>query len=95
MKALASRHYQHERTGEPMPAYVVGEYVIEKARRDWDGRSTGPGGRGLHVGPREWWEVRRQGSHTHPGISVGKLLYAADTFSECKEWVSNQESERP
>lgn len=38
-----SRRYEHERTGEPMPAYVIGDfpldaYVVEKARRSWDAR---------------------------------------------------------
>lgn len=93
MKALASRRYEHERTGEALPAYVINGYVVEKARRDWDGRSTGPGGRGLSPGPREWWEVRRQGSQTQAGVSIGRLLFQADTFRECKDWVvSNQES---
>lgn len=83
-----SRRYFHERTGDPMPAYVVGEYVVEKARRDWDARPY----RGSTGNPRqrEWWEVRRQGFATQPGVTVGKLLFEADTRSECLRWVEAQ-----
>ncbi len=68
-----------------MPAYVVGGYVIEKARRDWDARPY----RGSATNPsqREWWEVRRQGSRTLPGVSIGELLFYAFTLRECLLWV--------
>lgn len=87
MKALESRRFFHERTGEPMPAYVIGGYVVEKARRDWDARPY----RGSAGNPtrREWWEVRRQGSRTHPGVSIGRLpLFWAWTLRECKDWIA-------
>jgi hypothetical protein len=76
-----SRRYAHERTGEPMPAYVVGGYVIEKARRDWDARPY----RGSTGNPtrRERWEVRRQGARTQPGVAIGPLLHEANTLREC------------
>jgi hypothetical protein len=76
--------------GNPMPAYVVGEFVIEKTRRDWDGRSTGPGGRGFSPGPREWWEVRRQHSRGKPGASFGRLLFDGRTLRECLRWIGEQ-----
>lgn len=84
-----SRRYEHERTGEPMPAYVVGDYVVEKNRRSWDARpfrgSTGNPDR------REWWEVRRQGSHTQPGVSIGRHpLHEANTLRECIQWIEDQ-----
>lgn len=84
-----SRRFEDHRTGDPMPAYVVGEwYVVEKARRDWDARpyrgSTGNPDR------REWWEVRRQGSLTQPGVSIGDLLYHAFTLRECLQWIGEQ-----
>lgn len=81
-----SRRYFHERTGEAMPAYVVGAYVVEKARRDWDARPY----RGAAGNPdrREWWEVRRQGTKLRPGVSLGRLLYSADTLRECLQWIA-------
>lgn len=84
-----SRRFFHERTGEPMPAYVVGEFVIEKARRDWDARPF----RGSAGNPtkREWWEVRRQGSNAHSGCSVGRNpLFVGDTLMECLAWIGEQ-----
>lgn len=85
IKALESRRFFHERTGEPMSAYVIGDYVVEKARRDWDARPY----RGSAGNPttREWWEVRRQGSLTQPGVSIGPLLFTADTLRECRAWI--------
>lgn len=84
-----SRRYLHERTGDPMPAYVVGEYVVEKARRDWDARPY----RGSAGNPdrREWWEVRRQGASTQPGVSIGRLLHHADTLRECLDWIEEHD----
>jgi hypothetical protein len=71
-----------------MPAYVVDGFVIEKARRDWDARPF----RGSAGNPdrREWWEVRRQGSRTQAGVSIGPLLHQANTLRECREWVGLQ-----
>lgn len=83
-----SKRYYHERTGEPLPAYVVGGYVIEKARRDWDARPY----RGSAGNPRrrEWWEVRRAHSRAHPGYSIGPPLYDADTLTACLRWVGER-----
>lgn len=83
-----SRRYFHERTGAPLSAYVVGGYVVEKARRDWDARPY----RGSAGNPteREWWEVRRQGSLTQPGVSIGKLLYQGATLRDCVRWIGEQ-----
>ena len=80
-----SRRFHHERTGEPMPAYVVCGFVVEKARRDWDAR----GFRGSAGNPtvREWWEVRRQHSQAGPGVSVGPLLFDADRLRDCLAWI--------
>lgn len=88
MKRTTSRRYAHERTGAAMPAYVHRGYVIEKARRDWDARAY----RGTAGNPtrREWWEVRRQGSRTLPGVSIGRVLHEADTLRECRAWVDAQ-----
>lgn len=87
MKAFASRRYAHERTGEPMPAYVIGRYVVEKARRDWNHRVPGQPVE-MWAGPKEWWEVRRQGTATLPGVSIGRHpLYDAKTLRECREWI--------
>lgn len=83
-----SRRFFREPAGEPMPAYVVGEYVIEKARRDWNHLVPGQSA-ATWAGPKEWWEVRRQGSATQPGVSIGKLLYAGATLHECVRWVSD------
>lgn len=83
-----SRRYEHEKTGEAMPAYVIGEFVVEKNRRDWDARPY----RGSAGNPdvREWWEVRRQGARTQPGVSVGELLFQANTLRECRQWIETQ-----
>jgi len=84
-----SRRFFHERTGKAMPAYVIGEYVVEKARRDWDARPF----RGSAGNPtsHEWWEVRRLGSNAHPGCSVGRdPLYEGDTLRECIEWIEDE-----
>lgn len=89
MRALESRRFFHERTGDPMPAYVYRGFVIEKARRDWDARPY----RGSAGNPRkrEWWEVRRQGSRMQPGVSIGRFaLHDAFTLRECREWVDEQ-----
>ena len=71
-----------------MSAYVVGEYVIEKARRDWDARPY----RGSAGNPdrREWWEVRRQGTRLYPGCSIGPLLHDATTLRDCLQWIESQ-----
>jgi hypothetical protein len=71
-----------------MPAYVVGRYVVEKARRDWDARPY----RGSTGNPdkREWWEVRLQGSLTQPGVSIGNLIYQGDTLGDCLRWIGKQ-----
>lgn len=79
--------------GDPMPAYQIGGYVAEKNRRDWDGRSSGTGGRGFSSGPKEWWEVRRAGDAAvfRPGVSLGRLpLFEADTLRECRAWIAAQ-----
>jgi hypothetical protein len=89
-RALESRRYAHERTGEPLPAYVIGGYVVEKNRRDWDHRVPGQNVE-MWAGPKEWWEVRRQGSLTQPGVSIGPKLYDARTLRECREWIKEQE----
>lgn len=85
MQRTYSRRYEHERTGEPLPAYVYRGFVIEKARRDWDARPY----RGSAGNPtaREWWEVRRQGSRTQPGVSIGRMLHQDDTRRGCREWI--------
>jgi len=88
-RRYSSRRFFHERTGDPMPAYVVGGYVIEKNRRDWNHRVAGQAA-ARWAGPKEWWEVRRQGSHTHPGVSIGKSLFEGDTLRECLVWVEGQ-----
>lgn len=82
-----SRRFEHELTGEPMPAYVVGGYVVEKNRRDWNHRVPGQPAEAW-AGAKEWWEVRRQGSLTQPGVSIGRHpLHTGDTLRECVEWV--------
>lgn len=89
-----SRRFEHERTGEPLSAYVVGDYpldayVVEQARRDWDARPY----RGSAGNPtrRAWWEVRRQGSNLRPGCSIGRFaLFTADTLAECLAWIEAQ-----
>ena len=69
-----------------MPAYVIGGYVVEKNRRDWDARSYH--GSAGNPDVREWWEVRRQGSRMQPGVSIGRVaLYEADTLRECLGWI--------
>lgn len=87
-----SRRYFHERTGEPMPAYVIDGFVVEKARRDWDARPF----RGTVGNPtsREWWEVRRQGARTQPGVSLGDALHEASTLRECIAWIEAGDLER-
>lgn len=88
MKRARSLRYFHERTGAALPAYVLGDYVIEKARRDWDARGyRGSAGNPRH---REWWEVRRQHSRGKPGASFGPLLHEANTLRECRAWVEGQ-----
>lgn len=82
---VGSRRYFHERTGAAMPAYVIDGYVVDKARRDWDARPYG--GSAGNPDRREWWEVRRQGSKTLPGVGVGRLLFQADTRRECEAWI--------
>lgn len=85
-----SRRFFHERTGEPLPAYVLDGYVIEKARRDWDHRVYGQSA-ATWSGPKEWWEVRRQGSHTLPGVSIGRHpLFVANTRRECVAWIAER-----
>lgn len=69
-----------------MPAYVVSGFVIEKARRDWNHRVAGQNAASW-AGPKEWWEVRRQGSNTLPGVSIGKLLWDDETLRECIAWI--------
>lgn len=88
-----SRRFSHERTGDPMPAYVVAGYVVEKNRRDWDARPY----RGSAGNPdrREWWEVRRQGSNVLPGVSIDRHpLFTADTLRDCIAWVAAVLAER-
>lgn len=89
-----SRRYSHERTGEPMPAYVISGYVAERARRDWDARAAGLRGSAGNPQHREWWEVRQQGTRMYPGCSVGPLLFDALTLRECREWIAARVEEK-
>lgn len=88
-KRYESRRYD-DRNGDPMPAYVVGEYVVEKNRRDWDHREAGQVV-SQWAGDKEWWEVRRAASRALPGCSLGRHpLYTGRTLRECIEWIAGK-----